>query len=178
MRKMKKNLLILLSVLGILFTGSNLENADFIKNFYNVKIYAETDNSESIDIKKIPEYSGAPYVTINGGKHSFSDKDSKRIEGYNELDKGESSYKESRIKAENISTYAKKKAKKPKKSKKNQKDNSVKISTHYIANTNTKKFHISTCRYIKQMKAENMLESDNRDDLISSGYKPCKVCQP
>jgi len=28
------------------------------------------------------------------------------------------------------------------------------------------------------MNASNMYESDNRDELVSSGYVPCKVCRP
>ena len=57
-------------------------------------------------------------------------------------------------------------------------DNGPQVSVHYIANTNTKKFHISTCRAVKMMKAKNMYESDDRDELISRGFVPCKICWP
>jgi len=51
-------------------------------------------------------------------------------------------------------------------------------STTYVLNTNTKKFHRSGCRYVKQIKASNYATSDNRDEIIAEGYEPCKVCDP
>lgn len=325
MRKMKTNLLILLSVIGIVFAGSRLEDFSPLKNITNVTTYAETESKSSIDIKSIPEYSGTPYVVINGGKPSFSEKDKERVEEYSELDKygrcgtafanvskelmptkpresirdvrpsgwhtvkyekiiedrylynrchliayklaGEnaneknlitgtryfnvegmlpfedevagyvkatgnhvlyrvrpifkgsdlvargvqmeaesvedngkgvsfnvycynvqpgirinykdgSSRPESRVVVNKNKLSKKNKTDKPKKSKKAETDNGVKAGIHYIANTNTKKFHISTCRCVKLMKAKNMYRSDNREELIDSGYIPCKVCRP
>ena len=325
MRKMKTNLLILLSVIGIVFAGSRLEDFSPLKNITNVITYAETESKSSIDIKSIPEYSGTPYVVINGGKPSFSEKDKERVEEYSELDKygrcgtafanvskelmptkpresirdvrpsgwhtvkyekiiedrylynrchliayklaGEnaneknlitgtryfnvegmlpfedevadyvnatgnhvlyrvrpifkgsdlvargvqmeaesvedngkgvsfnvycynvqpgirinykdgSSRPESRVVVNKNKLSKKNKTDKPKKSKKAETDNGVKAGIHYIANTNTKKFHISTCRCVKLMKAKNMYRSDNREELIDSGYIPCKVCRP
>ena len=87
MRKMKTNLLILLSVIGIVFAGSRLEDFSPLKNITNVTTYAETESKSSVDIKSIPEYSGTPYVVINNGKPSFSEKDKERVEEYSELDK-------------------------------------------------------------------------------------------
>ena len=87
MRKMKTNLLILLSVIGIVFAGTGLKDFNPLKNISNVTTYAETESKSSIDIKSIPEYSGTPYVVINGGKPSFSEKDKERVEEYSELDK-------------------------------------------------------------------------------------------
>ena len=72
----------------------------------------------------------------------------------------------------------KKQANKPKTKQKAEADNGPQVSVHYIANTNTKKFHISTCRAVKMMKAKNMYESDDRDELISRGFVPCKICWP
>lgn len=325
MRKMKTNLLILLSVIGIVFAGSRLEDFSPLKNITNVTTYAETESKSSIDIKSIPEYSGTPYVVINGGKPSFLEKDKERVEEYSELDKygrcgtafanvskelmptkpresirdvrpsgwhtvkyekiiedrylynrchliayklaGEnaneknlitgtryfnvegmlpfedevagyvkatgnhvlyrvrpifkgsdlvargvqmeaesvedngkgvsfnvycynvqpgirinykdgSSRPESRVVVNKNKLSKKNKTDKPKKSKKAETDNGVKAGIHYIANTNTKKFHISTCRCVKLMKAKNMYRSDNREELIDSGYIPCKVCRP
>lgn len=325
MRKMKTNLLILLSVIGIVFAGSRLEDFSPLKNITNVTTYAETEAKSSIDIKSIPEYSGTPYVVINGGKPSFSEKDKERVEEYSELDKygrcgtafanvskelmptkpresirevrpsgwhtvkyekiiedrylynrchliayklaGEnaneknlitgtryfnvegmlpfedkvadyvkttgnhvlyrvrpifkgsdlvargvqmeaesvedsgkglsfnvycynvqpgirinykdgSSQPESEVVANKNKQIKKENDRKSKKSKKVVVDNGVKVSVHYIANTNTKKFHLSTCRSVKLMKAKNMYKSDNRKELIDSGYVPCKICRP
>lgn len=325
MRKMKTNLLILLSVIGIVFAGSRLEDFSPLKNITNVTTYAETESKSSVDIKSLPEYSGTPYVVINNGKPSFSEKDKERVEEYSELDKygrcgtafanvskelmptkpresirevrpsgwhtvkyekiiedrylynrchliayklaGEnaneknlitgtryfnvegmlpfedevadyvnatgnhvlyrvrpifkgsdlvargvqmeaesvedngkgvsfnvycynvqpgirinykdgSSRPESRVVVNKNKLSKKNKTDKPKKSKKAETDNGVKAGIHYIANTNTKKFHISTCRCVKLMKAKNMYRSDNRKELIDSGYVPCKICRP
>ena len=325
MRKIKTSLLVLLSVIGIVFAGTGLKDFSPLKNTSNVTTYAETETRSNIDIKSIPEYSGTPYVVINGGKPSFSEKDKERVEEYSELDKygrcgtafanvskelmptkpresirdvrpsgwhtvkyekiiedrylynrchliayklaGEnaneknlitgtryfnvegmlpfedevagyvkatgnhvlyrvrpifkgsdlvargvqmeaesvedngkgvsfnvycynvqpgirinykdgSSRPESRVVVNKNKLSKKNKTDKPKKSKKAETDNGVKAGIHYIANTNTKKFHISTCRCVKLMKAKNMYRSDNREELIDSGYIPCKVCRP
>lgn len=50
---------------------------------------------------------------------------------------------------------------------------------NYILNTNTKKFHRTTCRYVKSMKEENRSEyNGTKDDLQTSGYSPCGTCEP
>lgn len=47
----------------------------------------------------------------------------------------------------------------------------------FVLNTNTKKFHLPTCRYAKSIKAQNRKEVVGIDQLIDdSGYEPCKVC--
>lgn len=48
----------------------------------------------------------------------------------------------------------------------------------YYANKSTKKFHLPSCRYAGQIKNENLYITDNRDELISAGYSPCKNCDP
>lgn len=49
----------------------------------------------------------------------------------------------------------------------------------YILNTNTKKFHYSSCSSVNQMNESNKQEyTGNRDDLITQGYEPCKRCNP
>ena len=87
MRKMKANLLILLSVIGIVFAGGKLGDFSPLKNVSNVTTYAEIDAESVVDIKSVPKYSGTPYVVINGGNPSFSEKDRERVEEYSELDK-------------------------------------------------------------------------------------------
>lgn len=52
-------------------------------------------------------------------------------------------------------------------------------NAEYILNTNTKKFHYPWCSSVSDMKAKNKKEfSGSRDDVISSGYVPCKRCNP
>lgn len=49
----------------------------------------------------------------------------------------------------------------------------------YILNTNTKKFHESSCGSAKKIKEENRAESHlSREELINAGYSPCKNCDP
>ena len=49
----------------------------------------------------------------------------------------------------------------------------------YILNTNSKKFHKPTCKSVADIKTENKQEcTGDRETLISSGYSPCKNCNP
>lgn len=49
----------------------------------------------------------------------------------------------------------------------------------YILNINSKKFHLEGCSGTKTMKKENKKEyTENRKELISKGYEPCKNCNP
>lgn len=86
-RKIKKNLLILFSVFGVMLAGSRIEDFNFTKYFDEITTYIEPDNAERIDVNKIPEYEGKPFVELNRNIPSFSDKDEKRIEEYSKLDK-------------------------------------------------------------------------------------------
>ena len=48
-----------------------------------------------------------------------------------------------------------------------------------VLNTNTKKFHIPTCRSVKQMKDKNKKDfCGSREEVIAKGYSPCKNCNP
>lgn len=52
-------------------------------------------------------------------------------------------------------------------------------STTYILNTNTKKFHESTCHHVKKISEENYSETnETRDEVIAKGYEPCGTCKP
>lgn len=56
---------------------------------------------------------------------------------------------------------------------------SPQVTTSYILNTNTKKFHYPTCSSVGQMKESNKQSySGSRDDLIAQGYSPCGRCHP
>ncbi len=57
------------------------------------------------------------------------------------------------------------------------KDNTATLT--YVLNTNTKKFHHTTCRHVSSIKKENYSEfSGTRDSIISQGYSPCGTCKP
>ena len=45
-----------------------------------------------------------------------------------------------------------------------------------IVNTNTKKYHVPSCRAVKDMKQKNMGYSDGSVVLGALGYVPCKIC--
>lgn len=49
----------------------------------------------------------------------------------------------------------------------------------YIGNVNSMIFHYEDCRFGgKRIKEVNRIYFDTRDEAISSGYRPCKVCNP
>lgn len=55
----------------------------------------------------------------------------------------------------------------------------VSTETGYVLNTNTKKFHYSTCKDVGKIKSTNYATSSSgRDDLINQGYSPCGHCHP
>ena len=86
-RKIKNNLLILVSVIGLAFAGCNINDLNLFGTSDNVKVYDKNDRSIPVDIKDVPKYRGIPYVEINDNKPSFSDKDKDRVEEYSKLDK-------------------------------------------------------------------------------------------
>ena len=51
-------------------------------------------------------------------------------------------------------------------------------SIKYVGNSNTKKFHVSTCSYVGQMSADHRVNFSTRQAAINAGYVPCKVCNP
>ena len=51
--------------------------------------------------------------------------------------------------------------------------------SYYILNISGKKFHMSECSSVSNLKAENKERYDgNREELISQGYEPCGKCNP
>ncbi len=48
--------------------------------------------------------------------------------------------------------------------------------TMYIGNKNSHKFHKPDCYTLPY--AENRIYFDNLDDALSSGFSPCKNCEP
>ena len=47
----------------------------------------------------------------------------------------------------------------------------------YYGNKSTKKFHLHTCRYAKNMDSAKRVIFESYQIAISKGYFPCKVCQ-
>lgn len=55
----------------------------------------------------------------------------------------------------------------------------TKTTAVYVLNTNTKKFHYSTCSSVRDMAEKNKKEtSESRTIIINQGYAPCKRCNP
>lgn len=49
----------------------------------------------------------------------------------------------------------------------------------YILNTNSKKFHLSSCSSAAKISAANRKEyTASREEIIAEGYEPCKICNP
>ena len=55
-------------------------------------------------------------------------------------------------------------------------DSSPAVETYYIGNRSTKKFHRSDCSYLPAQ--DNQVALSSREEAISSGYDPCKRCDP
>ncbi len=53
---------------------------------------------------------------------------------------------------------------------------STATSGNFIGNTRSLKFHLPSCRYLPAEK--NRVYFQTRDDAISQGFVPCKVCKP
>ncbi len=51
-------------------------------------------------------------------------------------------------------------------------------STKYIGNTNTNKFHYSTCQEVSKILEEHKVFSNDVQDMYDKNLEPCKVCNP
>ena len=51
-------------------------------------------------------------------------------------------------------------------------------SGNYVANSNTGKFHEVSCKWGQKISDHNKVTFDSRNEAISQGYQPCKVCNP
>lgn len=57
--------------------------------------------------------------------------------------------------------------------------NTSKTQVSYVINEDTGKFHLPSCRFVKQMNDENkVISKKSRDSLLKEGYEACKVCNP
>lgn len=59
-----------------------------------------------------------------------------------------------------------------------QSDSSSSDSGSYIGNSNSGKFHESTCTWGQKTAEHNRVYFNSRNDAVSQGYQPCKVCNP
>lgn len=58
-------------------------------------------------------------------------------------------------------------------------DNDTQQGTHYVLNTNTKKFHYPGCASAKKISEKNRQDFyGTREELIAMGYSPCGNCDP
>lgn len=58
-------------------------------------------------------------------------------------------------------------------------DDNDQQGTHYVLNTNTKKFHHPDCSSAKRISEKNKQDFyGTRDELIAMGYDPCGNCDP
>ncbi|MDD2972946.1 MAG: ComEC/Rec2 family competence protein [Lachnospiraceae bacterium] len=56
-------------------------------------------------------------------------------------------------------------------------DTDQEVSTGYVLNTKSMKFHLPTCNKLPSQK--NREDTDmSRDEIIAQGYEPCKRCNP
>lgn len=55
---------------------------------------------------------------------------------------------------------------------------SLSDGTVYVASEKSDKFHFENCRYANQIKPYNKITFSSREEAISEGYSPCKVCCP
>lgn len=48
----------------------------------------------------------------------------------------------------------------------------------YALNTNSKKIHYASCSSVDDMKESNKAFTNDYDQAIADGYKPCGRCMP
>lgn len=58
----------------------------------------------------------------------------------------------------------------------NQAKSNTAIAQSYIANVNTKKFHLPSCSYLPDQHNQKTFSS--RNEAVSAGYAACKKCNP
>jgi hypothetical protein len=56
--------------------------------------------------------------------------------------------------------------------------NQVSVPATYFGNKNSKIFHKSNCSSAQKTKEENRVYLSSRDEFVSKGYSPCKICNP
>ena len=58
-------------------------------------------------------------------------------------------------------------------------DTAEELSCPYVLNRRSKKFHDPTCSSVAKIKEQNRGNfTGERQELLTRGYEPCKVCNP
>ena len=52
------------------------------------------------------------------------------------------------------------------------------IGVSYLGNKNSKTFHKANCSSAQKTKEENRVYLSSREEFISAGYSPSKICNP
>lgn len=52
------------------------------------------------------------------------------------------------------------------------------VTSTYVGNSNSHKFHIASCNSAKKISPNNRVGFNNREEAVNSGYAPCKRCNP
>ncbi len=50
------------------------------------------------------------------------------------------------------------------------------VSSYYVGNKNSKKFHTQYCKYISSISDKNLHTFETEDDALNEGYSPCGHC--
>jgi len=48
----------------------------------------------------------------------------------------------------------------------------------FYGSINSNVYHYSSCRYVNQIKSNNLTSFSSVQNAKSRGYRPCKVCRP
>jgi len=48
----------------------------------------------------------------------------------------------------------------------------------YVASRKSNKYHLPNCSAAQRIKAENLIGFTSREDVLRTGYVPCKICRP
>ena len=48
----------------------------------------------------------------------------------------------------------------------------------YIGSKESNKYHYKTCRWVKNIKKENIVEFKTVKEAVDAGYEPCGTCKP
>jgi len=54
----------------------------------------------------------------------------------------------------------------------------IPCQTALVGNKNTKKYHLTSCQFIKSMKPEHLVKLNSAKEAKAAGYVACKVCKP
>ena len=52
------------------------------------------------------------------------------------------------------------------------------LASDYVGNSRTGKFHYADCQWAGKISPSNRVHFNSRDEAVSQGYVPCKVCHP